>query len=537
MAVDGGPSYANLTWNAPSIDGGFPITNYEIYRGTSSGGLSLLIEIGNLLYYNDTTVTSGNTYYYQVSAKNSIGEGPKSGEVNVLIASLPTEPENVQTSVGNGYVNLTWDPPSDDGGSPITNYRIYKGTTSVGESFLTEIDNILFYNDTSVINGVTYYYQVSAKNAAWEGVLSEEVQGTPIAPPSEPLNSQASYGDSWVNITWDIPSDDGGSSITNYRIYKGTVSGSESFLVEIGDVTYYNDSVVTNGMTYYYKVSAKNVAGEGSQSTGTDAIPVGLSSPPTNLQVSTGDGYVYLTWDAPLDIGGSQITNYRIYRDNTFLIEIGNITSYNNTGLTNGQAYIYNVSAKNTVGEGGLSTGISGIPVAPATVPSAPQNLQGTAGDGQVVLTWETSSSDGGSVITGYSVYRGSSAGNLTLLTTLGNVLTYTDLSVTNGETYYYKVSAVNGVGEGAQTSEVSGIPQAVSSDGDGDNQMMLISLLAIIAVIVIVILVALMKRKKPKTSEVPKEEEESPSPETEEEPEDILPENEDTNPPASQER
>ncbi len=512
LAVDGGSSYANLTWSAPSIDGGFPITNYEIYRGISSGSLSLLTEIGNLLYYNDTSVSSGTTYYYQVSAKNSVGEGSKSGEVNVLIASLPTEPENLLASVGNGYVNLTWDPPSDDGGSPITNYRIYKGTTSGGESFLIQIDDILFYNDTIVTNGVTSYYQVSAKNAAWEGLLSEEVQGTPIAPPSEPLNLQSSAGDGYVNLTWDAPIDDGGSAVTNYRIYKGNVSGSENFLVEIGAVTFYNDSDVTNGVTYYYKVSARNAAGEGSQSTGTDATPVGLPTAPQNLQVSTGDGYIYLTWEAPLDVGGSEITNYRIYRDNTFLVEIGNVTSYNNTGLINGQAYVYNVSAKNTVGEGVLSTEISGTPVPPATVPSAPQNLQGTAGDGQVVLTWEASSSDGGSAITGYKIYRGSSAGNLTLLTLVGNVLTYTDSSVTNGQTYYYKVSAVNGVGESTQTSEVSGTPQAVTTNGDGggDNQVMLIALLAIIAVIVIVILVALMKKKKPKTSEVPKEEEEA---------------------------
>src|SRR5437773_2452944 len=96
---------------------------------------------------------------------------------------------------------------------------------------------------------------------------------------------------------------------------------------------------------------------------------------------------------------------------------------------------------------------------APPTPPSAPQNLAATGGNAQVTLTWQAPASDGGSPITNYKIYRGLAPTTETLLTTVGNVLTYTDTSVTNGVTYYYQVSAVNGAGEGPRSNEASATP------------------------------------------------------------------------------
>src|SRR5437773_1230999 len=96
---------------------------------------------------------------------------------------------------------------------------------------------------------------------------------------------------------------------------------------------------------------------------------------------------------------------------------------------------------------------------APPTPPSAPQNLAATGGNAQVTLTWQAPASDGGSPITNYKIYRGLAPTTETLLTTVGNVLTYTDSAVTNGVTYYYQVSAVNSTGEGAKSNEASATP------------------------------------------------------------------------------
>src|SRR5207244_9088615 len=89
-------------------------------------------------------------------------------------------------TAGDATVTLTWSAPSSNGGSPITNYRIYRGTSSNGETLKATIGNVLSYSDTSVTNGVTYYYQVSAVSNVGEGPRSNEASATPTAPATPP---------------------------------------------------------------------------------------------------------------------------------------------------------------------------------------------------------------------------------------------------------------------------------------------------------------------------------------------------------------
>ncbi len=73
-----------MQWSAPAWDGGSAVTGYNVYRGTSSGGETLLTQVGNVTSYTDSTATNGTTYFYKVSAVNSVGEGPLSSELSVL---------------------------------------------------------------------------------------------------------------------------------------------------------------------------------------------------------------------------------------------------------------------------------------------------------------------------------------------------------------------------------------------------------------------------------------------------------------------
>ncbi|MBU4072111.1 MAG: fibronectin type III domain-containing protein, partial [Candidatus Thermoplasmatota archaeon] len=314
-----------------------------------------------------------------------------------------------------------------------------------------------------------------------------------ISIPSAPQNLVATPGDSQVVLDWQAPSSDGGSAITNYRIYRGTTSGGETFLIEVGNVLTYTDTGVTNNQTYYYKIKAKNSVGESATySNEDDATPVptipGATEPsaPQNLVATAGDGQVVLDWQAPSSDGGSAITNYRIYRGTTsggetFLIEVGNVLTYTNTGLTNGQIYFYKVKAKNSVGESATysneddATPISGV----ISVPSAPLNLIATAGDDKVVLNWQAPSSDGGSAITNYRIYRGTTSGGETFLIEVGNALTYTDTGVINNQTYYYKVKAKNSVGESIGYSNIANAtPNSTSSSNENISWISLISIM-----------------------------------------------------------
>jgi PKD repeat protein len=109
------------------------------------------------------------------------------------------------------------------------------------------------------------------------------------------------------------------------------------------------------------------------------------------------------------------------------------------------------------------SVTITASPIA-GTAPGAPTGLTASTGNGQVSLSWTAPASNGGVNITSYRVYRGTASGTETLLTGggcsgLGAVTSCTDTGLTNGQAYFYKVSAVNSIGEGAQSNEASATP------------------------------------------------------------------------------
>ena len=93
--------------------------------------------------------------------------------------TAPSAPQNLTAAQARGKgVQLTWSPPASNGGSPITNYRIYRGTISGGEALLTTVGNVTSFKDTSTVRGQTYFYKVTAVNAVGEGPASNEVNAT-----------------------------------------------------------------------------------------------------------------------------------------------------------------------------------------------------------------------------------------------------------------------------------------------------------------------------------------------------------------------
>jgi hypothetical protein len=144
------------------------------------------------------------------------------------VMNTPTNPLDLYATADDALVLLTWNPPASAGATPITNYRVYRGTSSGGESFLTEIGNITTYTDLSVVNGQTYYYMVSAKNSNGEGPKSNEVIATPTPPPGAPAFNVATLiggNQEHVNLEWTLSSDDGGGydSVIEYELYRGMV--------------------------------------------------------------------------------------------------------------------------------------------------------------------------------------------------------------------------------------------------------------------------------------------------------------------------
>lgn len=98
-----------------------------------------------------------------------------------LAAEVPGIPIGFAATVHpDGQVDLAWSKPADDGGSPITGYRIYRGITADELVILEDVTDVtvMNYTDTGLANDQTYYYAVSALNAEGEGEKTEILSAT-----------------------------------------------------------------------------------------------------------------------------------------------------------------------------------------------------------------------------------------------------------------------------------------------------------------------------------------------------------------------
>ncbi|HEX2023038.1 MAG TPA: fibronectin type III domain-containing protein, partial [Candidatus Thermoplasmatota archaeon] len=427
LTATAGNAQVSLSWPLPASDGGSPITGYRIYVGTTSGSLALLDTIGTNRSYVAAGLTNGQTYHFAVAAVNGAGEGARTPEASATPAATPSAPQGISATRGNQQVSLSWSAPASTGGSAITGYRIYVGTSSGALALLDTIGTNTSYVAAGLTNGVRYYFHVTAINGAGEGPATSEVSTIPATVPGGPQSLAATGGDGQVSLSWSAPASNGGSSVTGYKIYMGTSSNGETLLDTIGTNTSYVAAGLTNGQTYWFYVSAINTVGEGSLSNEASAAAAAVPSAPQSLSATRGNQQVSLSWSAPSSNGGSAITGYKIYVGTStgslsLLDAIGTNTSYVAAGLTNGQVYYFAIAAVNAQGEGARSAEASATP---ATLPGAPQSPAASAGNAQVSLSWSAPSSNGGSAITGYRIYRGTTSGSLALIDTIGTNTSY----------------------------------------------------------------------------------------------------------------
>ena len=106
------------------------------------------------------------------------------------------------------------------------------------------------------------------------------------------------------------------------------------------------------------------------------------------------------------------------------------------------------------------------IATAAATVPGAPRSVvAGRGGSGELAVSWEAPSGDGGSAITGYKIqwksgtedYDSSRQAVVTDLASLTHAIT----GLTNGTEYMVRVIAYSQIGDGIPSTEAAGTPQS----------------------------------------------------------------------------
>jgi predicted phage tail protein len=462
-----------LTWAAPRSDGGSPVSGYNVYHATSPDfkGATEFSGVKGAAFVLAGLV-NGTPYYFRVTAVNEAGEGKPSKEASAIPLAVPGVPTGLAATPGNGMVTLSWAAPASDGGSQISGYNVYQGTSPGGETGPVNGSSLITatsYKATGLVNGTTYYFQVAAVNAVGQGPSSAEAQAVPVTVPGAPAGLTATAGNGQVTLSWAAPTSDGGSPVTSYKV---DVATTANFKVptsySAGTGTAVTVPGLVNGTTYYFRVAAVNRAGEGDPSNAESATPLAVPGAPAGLAATAGNGTVTLSWAAPASDGGSRVTGYNVYQGTksggeTRVPVNGSLvtgTSFKATGLVNGTTYYFRVAAVNAEGQGPSSAEAQAVPV---TVPGAPVRLTVSPSGARVTLSWAAPTSDGGSPVTGYNVFAATSAdfkGAVKVTGGTGTAVTVTGL--VNGTTYYFRVTAVNQVGEGPASGEAQAVPATV---------------------------------------------------------------------------
>ncbi|MDE3099724.1 MAG: fibronectin type III domain-containing protein [Verrucomicrobiota bacterium] len=220
---------------------------------SADGSSWTLIASTNLSMASSELAGLAVTSHYVLSANTATFDNVS---INAPQPQPPAAPSGLISVSGDSQVALNW-----TASSGASSYNVKRSTVS-GGPYTTIASGVTStaYTDTSVVNGTTYYYVVSAVNSAGESPNSSEVSATPQAAqvPAAPTGLTAKGAKRKIGLSWNAS-----SGATSYNVKRSNVSGGPYTTITAGvTTTGYTDSGIKSGTTYYYVVSALNAVGE-----------------------------------------------------------------------------------------------------------------------------------------------------------------------------------------------------------------------------------------------------------------------------------
>jgi titin len=444
-----------FTWTDNSSDE----TYFYIERKTgATGTYSQIGSVGaNVTTYTNTGLTQGTEYYYRVRAYNASGYSTYSNEASATTLTVSAPSDLAVAAVSYAQVTLTW---TDNSGEE-QGYRIERKTGAAGA--YTQVGsvsaNITTYTNTGLTQGTEYYYRVRAYTGSNNSEYSNEVNTTTLALNAPSGLTSTATGATKIQLTWTDNSNDE----TGFQIERKTGSGNYAYVASVGaSVTTYSNTGLTQNTEYFYRVRAYNGSNYSPYSNEANATTQTLGAP-TNLSVSAVSyTQVTLTWTD----NSSDETYFYIERkigSTGTYSQIGsvgaNVTTYTNTGLTQGTEYYYRVRAASGTNYSEYSNEVNVTTLAV----NAPSGLTSTAtGATKIQLTWTDNSNDE----TGFQIERKIGAGgSYSQIASVGaNVSTYTNTGLTQNTEYYYRVRAYNGSNYSPYSNEANATTQTLSA-------------------------------------------------------------------------
>ena len=429
-----------------------PVHSRRPGRRVSSGpGLSCAVFRGN----QDMATASGTsalvTYTYPAAGEYTIhvfavqadGIGYFAGTKQVTVGDIPAAPSGLSAAAVSGHeVNLTW----TDNSNIEVGYVIEQspdGTNDWGAVAWTDANATYHSLPGPFAPSSSYYFRVMAFTDSAESGYSNTDDVTTVAWPAAPSDLAATvFSETRIDLAWTDLSDEQG-----YSLERSSDQVHWTPFSIASNQTGYQDTSVSDGTRYYYRLVGWNAAGESPYAVA-DAL-TNLKAP-SALSVTAVSGHeMNLTWQDNSDAeSGHQIeasldqTEWWVIAEPEADAQSASLEGPFEPSTT----YYFRILAYNGVADAAYSSDASAVTGAFPAVPSG--LLARTVSDTEIHLIWNDLSNE-----QGYRLERSSDGTNWTSFNIAMNEVSYPDTSAADGTAYQYRLVGWNGAGDSGYAS------------------------------------------------------------------------------------
>ncbi|KAL7882190.1 hypothetical protein AOLI_G00090390, partial [Acnodon oligacanthus] len=481
--VDVTKNSVTLTWVKPAHDGGSKVICYNVEmqpKGTDKWGVCCTVKVPEATVSN---LTPGEAYSFRVIALNEKGKSDPQ-ELGVPVHAKDIEIEPSVSLLFNTYSvkagdDLTIEVPIRGRPKPVVSWKKdslpLKQTTSL-TIINTMVSSKIVLKEAAIDH--VGKYEITLANTA--GTFSTYINIVVLDKPGPPASVKvdAVTADS-ITLSWTPPEYDGGCCINNYIVEK---RDTNTTVWQIVSTNVARNSIkvsrLTHGSEYQFRIYAVNRYGKSKpiDSPGITAeYTFKQPGPPSTPRVAhSTKSFMLVTWNEPVNDGGSTVLGYHLERKerssilwtkmNRALIKD---TEFKVTGLEEGMFYEYRVYAENIAGIGKVSKVSEAIAARdPCDPPGQP--VVTSISRSSVSLSWTKPEYDGGAKVTGYIIERRDLPEGRWMRCNFTNIAeTYFDITgLTQDQQYDFRITAKNAAGLFSEPSDNTG-PITVKDDVD----------------------------------------------------------------------
>ena len=500
---------------------GAPVTKHELY--VNGGGSSNTYAIVSSFSGNPgsnavvTTasglITAGSIYKFKHRAVNEVANSDFSDTIDAGVSAFPDQPAApTVSSLGDTSITLAWS-ISADKSLPVIGYQLYMDDGYGGAYTIiydgNNFPNVRTYTANGLVRGLDYKFYVTALNFNGASVASIPLSVTFCSTPTG-LNSPTLLSSTQTSLTlqWSAPKDDGGCPVLEYTLLRDDGSGltapvnivvdASAFIGEPSKREHtitFTSADTSSSFKFILQATTITVVSSNTVTFVVAATPNTPLNAPTSDILQTTGSQIKINYAALLlsENGGTDITSYELQMydkiTSTWNSLIGgtNDPSLSNsfiisTGLKMGETYEFRYRAFNVNGASNWSNIGYLVAAEPPSQPSAPQYV--SSNDSSVTLSFRPPTSDGGSIITSYTLQYSEFA-----ILSWNPVTTYIDNSMSHTVTvasglviahgkYRFRIYCTNDFGVSDPSSEVvvsiaslPSQPNAVTKDQLGSSQ------------------------------------------------------------------